>query len=345
MRDRLLSVFERKKGLIYAAGHEHNLQYFRYGEQHYIVSGSGTKLSYAQEEGGGISFAATEQGFSVVDYFADGSTWLSFWTPEGDGSTGRLLYRTRLKEPGTEPLPERELPPRKPLKQFADLASDSLSAMPPEPTADSLLSTAEPSSDPEQRLEPLEEDLEPYEFHTNGTVTLAPGPDYRVGPIRRFFLGERYRDLWAMPVDIPVIDLGRTAGGLTPIQRGGGLQTVSLRMLGGDGDQYVLRSVNKDPTPSIPSYLRRTIAHDIVQDQISAIHPYAAFVLPPMLDAAGVYHTDPRLIYIPDDPRLGIYREEFAGMIAMIEMTTRSSMSVKPRLWRPMAAGTQPTDC
>ena len=29
MRDRLLSVFERKKQLIYASGHDHNLQYFR----------------------------------------------------------------------------------------------------------------------------------------------------------------------------------------------------------------------------------------------------------------------------------------------------------------------------
>lgn len=338
MRDRLLSVFERKKGLVYAAGHDHNLQYFRYGEQHFIVSGSGTKLSYVQEEGGGVSFAATEQGFSVVDYFADGSTWLSFWAPEGDGPTGRMLYRTRLKEPGTEPLPQRVVPSRQPQQQIADLAPDSLTGTPLEPTeatADSLLAKAEPSPDPEQRLEPLEEDEEPYEFHTTGTVTLAPGPDYRVGPIKRFFLGERYRDLWAMPVEIPVIDLSRTAGGLTPIQRGGGLQTISLRMLGGDGDQYVLRSVNKDPTPSIPPYLRRTIAHDIVQDQISAIHPYAAFVLPPMLDAAGVYHTEPQLVYIPDDPRLGIYRDEFAGLIAMIEMRPDEEQTDEARFGRP----------
>ena len=336
MRDGLLSVFNRNPGLVYAAGHEHNLQYFRYDDQHYVVSGSGTKNSWVAEEGGGISFGAAEHGFSVVDYFADGSTWLTFWTPEGEGDEGRILYRTRLQEPGSAPVPEREVPgTERPPEPERQIATDTTDALPQPPDADSLLAEAEPPDDPEEQLEPLDVDAEPYEFHAQGTVTLPLGPDYQVGPIRRFFLGSRYRDVWALPVEIPVIDLERTAGGLTPIRRGGGLQTVSLHMMGGDGDQYVLRSIDKDPARSIPGYLRRTIAHDIVQDQISAIQPYAAFALPPMLDAAGIYHTEPRLVVIPDDPRLGVYRDEYAGMIAMIEMRPDEEQQDEARFGNP----------
>lgn len=66
-------------------------------------------------------------------------------------------------------------------------------------------------------------------FHLLGT-TVAANRDYRAWPLREFFLGEGYRDVWAVPVEVPLIDLERTAGGLTLLQRGGGLQTVSLRM-------------------------------------------------------------------------------------------------------------------
>ena len=35
--------------------------------------------------------------------------------------------------------------------------------------------------------------------------------------------------------------------------------------------------------------------------------------------AAGVLHSDPKLVYLPDDPRLGEFRTEFAGVLGFIE--------------------------
>ena len=57
---------------------------------------------------------------------------------------------------------------------------------------------------------------------------------------------------------------------------------------------------------------------DLVQDGISAAHPFGALVAAPLLDAVGVLHVDPQLRVMPDDPRLGEFRAEFAGMLARL---------------------------
>lgn len=301
LRKGLLAIFENHRDLVYAAGHDHGLQYFQHNDQHYVVSGAGSKLGYV-EPGYGARFVAERKGFASLQYFTDGSIWLSFHSPGEDGSD-EVLFRSRLRE-GVRPL---------------------IAFRPDEAEYPSVAAQVDVDS------ERASEMAAPYEFYSRGTVQVVAGPQYDRDNFGRFFLGDHYRDIWTLPITAPVIDLEKTAGGLTPIQKGGGLQTLSLRLLGGDGDQYVLRSVDKDPTPSIPEYLRETIAHDVVRDQIAAMHPYSALVLPKMADAAGIYHTSPTLVYIPDDPRLGIYRSTFAGMLATFEARPDEDQSDEAR--------------
>jgi hypothetical protein len=133
-------------------------------------------------------------------------------------------------------------------------------------------------------------------------------------------LGNNYRKEWTTQVsDIPYFDIGTEKGGLKIVQRGGGLQTQSLRLENKDEKQYVLRSVEKYPQGAVPAELRNTVAADVVTDQISASHPYGAFAIPKMAEAAGIYHTNPRLVYLPDDPRLGIYRQTFGDDLYLFE--------------------------
>ncbi|NND71490.1 MAG: hypothetical protein HKN43_07915 [Rhodothermales bacterium] len=161
--------------------------------------------------------------------------------------------------------------------------------------------------------------LEEYPDYSDSIATQAINPDYAAGPVKSFLLGSHNRDLWTEPVSVPYLDMGREAGGLTPIKRGGGMQTVSLRLAGADGREYVLRSLDKDPSGTVPEILKGTIATDIVQDQITSINPYGAFIIPDLAQAAGVYHTQPRIVYMPDDPRLGPFRGTFANKILMFE--------------------------
>lgn len=152
-------------------------------------------------------------------------------------------------------------------------------------------------------------------------VTVVPGARYAAGWLHELLLGSHYRDLWATPLEVEVLDLSRFAGGggLTPTRCGGRRQTKSLRFLGADGREYVFRSVDKDPTLALPPELRQTFARQMIQDQISSAHPAAPVVVAPLLEAAGVLHAEPRLVVLPADPRLAGFDCVYGGMLGTIE--------------------------
>ncbi|NMM48229.1 BamA/TamA family outer membrane protein [Marinigracilibium pacificum] len=142
---------------------------------------------------------------------------------------------------------------------------------------------------------------------------------YEAPKFKKKMFGENYRDIWSVKNEFRVFDITQEKGGLKIIKRGGGQQTKSLRLEDSSGIQYVLRSVNKFPESAIPELLKETVAKDIVQDQISASNPYAAITIPPMAEAIGIPHAEPELVWLPDDPALGIYQKEFANNIYLFE--------------------------
>jgi hypothetical protein len=154
----------------------------------------------------------------------------------------------------------------------------------------------------------------------NETTRVAPGPQYDSGWLHRLFFGSHYRDLWATPIEAPVLDLNTFAGGLKVTRRGGGEQTKSLRLQGADGKEYQFRSIDKDPVMALPPALRSTAAVGIVRDQTSAGHPVGMLLAVPILEAAGVLHSPPQVFILPkNEPRLGGFAEEFGGMLGTIE--------------------------
>ena len=116
-----------------------------------------------------------------------------------------------------------------------------------------------------------------------------------------------------------MLDLSKEKGGLTPIQRGGGQATASIRLENSEGKQYVLRSIEKSAAKTIPAFAEKTWAQDVFQDQLSAIHPYSALVIPPLAEAAGIYHTNPEVVYVPKQNALGGYNENFGNALYLFE--------------------------
>ena len=57
------------------------------------------------------------------------------------------------------------------------------------------------------------------------TLAIEPGPQYEAGWLQRWLFGSHYRDLWTTPLEAPVLDLDRFAGGLKATRKGGGEQT------------------------------------------------------------------------------------------------------------------------
>jgi len=161
-------------------------------------------------------------------------------------------------------------------------------------------------------------DYPDYDFKDR-TATAKGSLIYQADKGQIKLMGANYRDVWALDMEVPIFNIREEHGGLEIIKQGGGLQTNSLRMKAPDGKQYVLRSVEKYPNRALPQVMQKTIAVSVIQDQISASHPYAAFIIPPMAEAIGIYHTNPKLVYVPDDGALGKYRKTFANTLVLYE--------------------------
>jgi hypothetical protein len=151
------------------------------------------------------------------------------------------------------------------------------------------------------------------------SVVVVPGTRYRASWPHRVLFGSQWRDEWTTVLRVRKLDLGTFDGGLTPFRRGGGQQTKNLRLKSVNGQEWTFRSVDKDPARALDPELRDSMAGELVRDLTSTAHPTAALVVAPLLEAVDVLHATPELVVMPDDPRLGEFRD-FAGVLGMIEL-------------------------
>jgi hypothetical protein len=151
------------------------------------------------------------------------------------------------------------------------------------------------------------------------TIKVVAGKQYKASALHKLFLGGDYRDLWTTPIEVEVLDLQSFAGGLCPVTRFGGMQTLGLAMKGADGRNYSFRGVDKDPATFLPPSFMDTLAEHLIQDQTAAANPAGTVVVPVLAELLGVLHNEPRLIVMPDDPILGEFRDDFAGALGTIE--------------------------
>ncbi|MEX0891833.1 MAG: hypothetical protein WEB88_06640 [Gemmatimonadota bacterium] len=151
------------------------------------------------------------------------------------------------------------------------------------------------------------------------TAVAVAGPQYEARALQRLLLGGNWRVLWTTPVRVPVLDLGTYAGGLEPFEEGG-RQSRTLHFRTPDERRYIFRSVGKYlHREALPPAVRHTLMGDVIQDGISMLLPGVGLIMAPLQEAAGALHSPSEFVVMPDDPRLGEWRETFAGMLGQIE--------------------------
>ena len=134
---------------------------------------------------------------------------------------------------------------------------------------------------------------------------------------QRLFLGKNYRTAWATPVTVPVFHL--TQMGFTIKELGGGQQTKSLQLLDRSGHGWALRTIDKDVEKALPPEYRHTLAQRVVQDMVSAAHPYAPLAIPVLAQATGVLVASPKFFFVPNDTALGEYNALFRNTLCLLE--------------------------
>lgn len=145
----------------------------------------------------------------------------------------------------------------------------------------------------------------------------------------KWLWGDRYRELFSREVEVPVVNLDTLHGGLTPMRKGGGHQSVSLRLENSKGQEYIMRALRKDAELYIQSvafkdqYIRGefegTKTASLVGDVFTGSHPYTTFIIGDLSDAVGVFHLNPKLYYVPKQNALGKFNNEFGNTLYMIE--------------------------
>jgi hypothetical protein len=275
LRTGLLTELTQHPRLVYAAGHDHSLQYIPYTDPeapntiHHITSGATVKSDYVTP-GRQAAFTAKTRGFVELRILETNAVWMFAWSADRDGNPA-LLYKKELLAP----------------------------------TNVKAVSEAIPT-----KQEPR---------YPDSIVVRAINPKYKKNGRFGGLSGSGYRQLWATPVPFPVLDIGVEQDGMIPVKRGGGMQTVNIRMLDTRKRQWALRSIDKDASISIPWYLKQTAAVDMLQDQVSSLHPFGSLIIPELSKAAGIRYTRPRLFVVPDDERFGPYRQVTANTVMMLE--------------------------
>ncbi|MFO7525965.1 MAG: BamA/TamA family outer membrane protein [Ignavibacteriaceae bacterium] len=157
-------------------------------------------------------------------------------------------------------------------------------------------------------------------FTNDSTLTriVIAGKDYDADWFRRLIAGNLWRDLWITPFKASVLNLNDYADGLTPTKTGGGMQTKSLHFTGNDGRKYKFRSIDKDPSRSLPVDLRETFIAEEMQDQVPVQNPVSSVIVAPLMNAVEILNAQPELYILPDDERLGPFRDEFKDMLGTI---------------------------
>jgi hypothetical protein len=150
------------------------------------------------------------------------------------------------------------------------------------------------------------------------TVERVLAPQFRAGGIKRWLWGAEYRRSWTEEVRLPVLDLGSYAGGLQPVEEEWGPLVTSLLLAGSDGRTYVFRPLINDPTRGLIAILADSPAGEVLKDQVSAEHPFGALASQTFEEAAGLPSPELEAFILPDDPRLGEFREAFAGIVGFL---------------------------
>ena len=140
--------------------------------------------------------------------------------------------------------------------------------------------------------------------------------------------GKHYRNVYGKDVTAKNVLLDTLYGGLKVVRAGGGHQTRSLRLEDKDGRTYNMRALKKSAVQFLQTVIIKdkiveddflnTIPEDLILDFYTAAHPYGAFTIPQLSEAAGILHTNPKLYYVPKQKALGNYNEEYGDELYMI---------------------------
>ncbi|HTO36594.1 MAG TPA: metallophosphoesterase, partial [Flavobacterium sp.] len=188
-------------------------------------------------------------------------------------------------------------------------------------------------------LRPSSEEVKehPSEFPQTITTSIYSDEMTRKSKFYKWLFGEHYRAYYSKKIEVPVVQIDTLFGGLTPLRAGGGMQSNSLRLADKNGKEYAMRSLKKSTTRFIQNTLypdqyvgdlyEDTGASDFLYDFYTSSNQYYGFIIDDLAKSVRIFHTNPKLYYVPKQKALGKYNNVFGDELYMIEERPMSEHS------------------
>lgn len=277
---RLQQLVQNNQRIVFAAGHEHSLQYIEQDGIKQIVSGSGSKASYAAIGEHGL-YSDGRQGFAVLDVFTDGSSWVRFFTGN-ENHEPQLTFQKEVNAP-VKNYDYASFPNEFPSERAAAIyTQDSINEA-------LFFKTVWGAKYKEAYSKPVTAKVAKLDSIFDGLVPVRENGD---GEYRSLLLKDKYGNEYSMR------SLSKNA------------LKISQKMVYVDEDA----SETMEETPQLKA------SSSYNRDFYTASHPYAVMAIPTLAHAIDVFYTTPALFYVPKQQALGNYNENFGNELYMISV-------------------------
>ncbi|MEF9477817.1 hypothetical protein OWR28_09020 [Chryseobacterium sp. 1B4] len=169
----------------------------------------------------------------------------------------------------------------------------------------------------------------PNSFPATFSSTIYPVQLTEKRKFYRWLWGDHYRKYYGIPIEAPTANLSDLNGGYIPFREGGGNQSNSLRLKSAEGQEFVMRGVKKSAIrflnnmafqkSTLGEELADTFPEKFLLDFYTTNHPFTPFTIGNMSEKLGIFHSNPKLYYIPKQQALGRYNENYGDEMYMIE--------------------------
>ncbi len=277
---RLQELAKNNKRLVFVSGHDHNLQYIEKEGFYQIVSGAGSKESYAATGEDGF-FSTGKQGFAVLDVFDDGSSWVRYFV-KGENYTPELLFQKEVI-PAPKNLDVSNYPKIFPQEYTVPIyKQDSIS----EPL---FFKTVWGAKYRNAYSQPVNSSVASLDTLFGGLHVIRQGNE---GDYNSLLLADENGNRYRMRA----------------------MQKNALQI----SKKLVFEDNNTKPSEvekaDVPSLKGQNASF------YTASHPYAVMAVPNMAQAINIFYTTPQLFYVPKQKRLGDYNENFGNDLYLISV-------------------------
>lgn len=276
----LQALAVHNKRLVFVSGHDHNLQYIERDGFSQIVSGAGSKESYAATGDDGF-FSTGQQGFAVLDVFDDGSSWVRYFV-SGENLEPEMIFQKEVI-PAPENVDLSEFPKKFPQEYNVPIyQQDSIRESLFFQTIWGLKyknAYSTPVTAPVASLDTL----------FGGLKVIRDDSDQDYNSLLLTDQGGRKYRMRAMSKNA---------------------LNISREIVFEDDTKEVI-TIKRREIPSLKD-------QDV--NFYTASHPYAEMAIPEMAETIGVFHTEPQLFYVPKQHSLGNYNSNFGNDLYLISI-------------------------